>query len=124
MVLCRVVRDSAQTRYKITPDIGNAISYIMDNLSEELSLEKTASHVLLSVSRFKQKFKDQLGTSPRNYINYQKIELAKNLLCETQNVTQTAMALGFSSSTYFSVVFRRFTSMSPTEYLRRAAKQK
>ena len=30
------------------------------------------------------------------------------------------MALGFSGSDYFSVVFRRYTLLSPTEYQRRS----
>lgn len=81
-------------------------------------MEELAQVALLSVSRFKQKFKDQMGTSPRNFINYNKIEAAKHKLQENGNVTQTAMELGFSSSNYFSSVFRRFTSTSPTDYLK------
>ena len=45
---------------------------------------------------------------------------AKALLDQGWNVTDTAMALGFSGSDYFSVVFRRYTLLSPTEYQRRS----
>ena len=45
------------------------------------------------------------------------VELARQLLLEGRSVTDVAMELGFSSSNYFSSVFRRYTAMSPTQYL-------
>ena len=63
--------------------------------------------------------KIQMGTNPRSFINYHKIEAAKKLLLDGQSVTDTAMELSFSSSNYFSAVFRRYTSLSPTEYVKR-----
>ena len=38
------------------------------------------------------------------------------------NVTEAAMSLGFSGSDYFAVVFRRYTSVSPTQYAREHGK--
>lgn len=122
--LCQVIKNASLPSFKITPDIGRATEYILEHIDEELPLEDVAEVALLSVSRFKQKFKDQLGTSPRNFINFHKIEVAKMKLQETGNVTQTAMELGFSSSNYFSSVFRRFTSMSPKDFIREAAGKK
>lgn len=43
--------------------------------------------------------------------------LIRQLLLEGRSVTDIAMELGFSSSNYFSSVFRRYTAMSPTQYL-------
>lgn len=63
----------------------------------------------------------QLGTSPRNFINYHKVEQAKRMLQDGKTITQTAMELNFSSSNYFSTVFRRYTSLSPSEYVRRTS---
>ena len=36
-------------------------------------------------------------------------------------ITDLAIDLGFSSSNYFSVVFKKFAGMSPTEYARGCA---
>lgn len=116
--LCQIIKNASLPSFKITPDIGRTTEYIIEHIDEEISMEELAQVALLSVSRFKQKFKDQMGTSPRNFINYNKIEAAKHKLQENGNVTQTAMELGFSSSNYFSSVFRRFTSTSPTDYLK------
>lgn len=118
-----IVECAAGTSFRITPDIGRATDYILEHIQEELSMEELAHISLLSVSRFKQKFKLELGISPRNFINLRKVELAKRLLQEGHSVTQVAMDLGFSSSNYFSSVFRRYTSYSPSQYLLRAARE-
>ena len=115
-------RDQAPV-YRLTPDIGKAVEYILDNIQDDLELEELARISLLSVSRFKQKFTTQIGTSPRSFINFYKIEAAKEMLDSGMSVTDTAMELNFSSSNYFSAVFRRYTSCSPTEY-REQAQQK
>lgn len=108
------VRHPEQT---VTEDIQRTTAYILANLDRELTMEELAKVALLSVSRFKQKFKDQTGTSPRSFINYHKIEVAKELLAQGHSVSDTAYRLGFSSSNYFCEVFRRYTSFAPTVYL-------
>ena len=120
--LYRVLECSESVDVRITPDIGLAVSYIMDHLAEELPLETLSRQAMLSLPRFKQKFKAQMGVSPRNFINSQKVELARQLLLEGCSVTETAMELGFSSSNYFSSVFRRYTAVSPTQFLTASGK--
>ena len=72
----------------------------------------------LSLSHFKEKFRRQMLTTPRAYINQQKIELAKKLLLETCNVTSVAEELGFDTPAYFSAVFRKFMAVTPSQYIR------
>ncbi|MDD6032658.1 MAG: AraC family transcriptional regulator, partial [Oscillospiraceae bacterium] len=114
--LYSVLEYSESASFRMTPDIGRAVNAIMDHLQEELTLEELAREAALSVSRFKQKFKQQMGQSPRSFINCQKVEAAKRLLAEGVSVTETAMELGFSSSSYFSTVFRRYTTLSPSQF--------
>ncbi len=117
-----VVERAAAINFRITPDIGRTIDHILENIQEELTMEELAQISLLSVSRFKQKFKLEMGISPRNFINLHKVEMAKQLLQEGRSVTQVAMDLSFSSSNYFSSVFRRYTSLSPSQYYRQQGK--
>ena len=56
--------------------------------------------------------------APRHYVNYHKIQLAKKMLLDGTSVTDTAMELGFGSSSYFTVVFRRYSACTPSEFLR------
>lgn len=114
---------SKKSAANLTGDIAMALNYILDNYTQELQLEELADYCGLSISQFKQKFKNQLGVSPRCFINQQKIEHAKNLLLEGETKTDIAMQLGFSSSSYFSAVFKKFTSCTPTEYKNRTQSQ-
>lgn len=114
--LYSVITQASKLEFRLTPDIGRAVSYILEHLHEPIELDALAQVSLLSLPRFKQKFKLQMGTSPREFINFQKVEAAKARLREHCDITQIAMELGFSSSNYFSTVFRRFTDYSPTQY--------
>lgn len=101
-----------------TPDIESALLYIKEHITQELSMNELADVASLSVSQFKQKFKLQVGISPRNYINFNKIKAAKKSLLQNIPITKVAMDLGFNSSSYFSTVFKRYTACSPSEYIK------
>lgn len=120
--LCRLVQEGPD------PEIDNGIirvlEYIHTNVAEPIALEQLARLCGLSLSRFKQQFKAQVGVAPREYINNRRIEAAKELLSvHKMPITQVALELNFSSSSYFSAVFRQVAGMTPTQYLRRIASQ-
>lgn len=98
-------------------DLSLVLDYIAAHICEELDMAVLADLAELSVSRFKANFREEIGIPPREYILRQKLEQAKFLLLNTsQSVTEIAYALGFSSSQYFSTVFKRFTVVSPVEF--------
>lgn len=100
----------------VSPDIRRALDYIHSHITQELPMEELAQVAMLSESRFKQRFRRETGISPRDYINFHKVEAAKEMLKEGLSVTETAMALNFSTSSYFSSVFHRYAGCSPTRY--------
>ncbi len=102
-----------------TPDISAVLTYIKDNICNALTLDELATVAKLSTSQFKQKFRLQTGIAPRHYINHMKIKHAKKLLDQGTSITDTAMTLGFDTSSYFSVVFKRYNACSPREYINR-----
>lgn len=109
---------SSEEQFRLSPDIGRTLNYIMDHITEALTLDELASVANLSCSQYKQKFKKQMGISPRYYINQQKIEYSKMLLQDGMSVTDIAMLLNFNTSSYFSTVFKKYTLFSPLEYLK------
>ena len=106
----------------ISPNIQRTLDIIDANITVEISLQMLADSAGLSCSQFKQNFKKELGVSPRNYINNRKVEYGKALLLEGKSVTEVAMALNFSSSNYFSSVFKKYTLCTPSEYVRKTEK--
>lgn len=90
---------------------------IEDNIHENYSIEQLADFVFLSESRFKSWFKQQAGIPPQEFVLRQKIIHAKKLLeKDDYNIGRIAHELGFSSSQYFSNVFKKFTGFKPTEF--------
>ena len=56
--------------------------------------------------------------------NQLKIEAAIELMCNTVlSYSEIALRLGFSSSAYFSRLFKKKTGMSPSEYIKSFKKQ-
>jgi AraC-like DNA-binding protein/quercetin dioxygenase-like cupin family protein len=114
--LNQLIATSGRQEKVISGDIQAAVDYIRENIYESIPLDVFREISGLSLSRFKQKFCQQLGFTPREYINFHKIEASKKLLRSGVSVTETALGLGFSTPNYFSSVFKRFTTLSPSEY--------
>jgi AraC-like DNA-binding protein len=103
----------------ISPLIENSITYIRQNLSEQIKIENLCELAHLSIPRFKQRFKDETGVPPGEFMLRSKIEKASEVLSETTiEITTIAFDLGFSSSQYFATVFKRYTNCSPSYYRR------
>ncbi len=97
--------------------VRQAMAYIHEHYAEPLSRADLAQHVALSEDYLTDCFRKELGVTPITYINRYRINQAKLLLAETyKTVTEIALDVGFSDSSYFSRVFRRETGMSPTDY--------
>jgi AraC-like DNA-binding protein/mannose-6-phosphate isomerase-like protein (cupin superfamily) len=118
-ILYEIIDSGVRIENSLSPDIQRVVDSIRANLCEEILLQSLADEAYLSLSRFKQKFYEQTGVSPRMFINAQKVELARDFLARGKSVTDTAFDLGFNSSTYFSTVFRKFTLISPSEFARK-----
>lgn len=69
----------------------------------------------LSVSHFKARFREAVGTAPAEYFLALRIEEAKRRLRgTTQPITRIAMDLGFGSSQAFATAFRRLAGCPPS----------
>lgn len=113
-MLCNTARNTFQHDFTLFITLVN--QYIEEHIHEDIQLEDLAQEFGYSLSYFKYKFREEAGITPMYYINRQKIDLAKKYLAQGNSVTETAMALSFNSSNYFSTLFHRFTSMTPTMY--------
>lgn len=100
-----------------SPRIQRSLDHIATHLGEPLTVPELAHLIGLSESRFKNRFRDEVGIPPGDYVLRSKIKAACAALTRTDTtVTQLAHSLGFSSSQYFATVFRRFTGDTPTAY--------
>lgn len=86
-----------------------------------LTNEIMAREAGVSEVYFRQLFRRQYGTTPRQYLLHIRLHNARRLLGEsTLPVTEVAEACGFGSVYHFCRAFREETGMTPTEYRQRA----
>ena len=105
-------------------DIDNALRYIKENLTEDLSLQSISKKMLLSPIHFHNRFKASVGQTLHDYVEERRIKAAINLLLTTElTLTQIAFQCGFSSQSYFSYVFKRKMGVSPRKYVEQVNKQ-
>lgn len=79
-----------------------------------------APEMAMSETQFRRKISALTGTSAAKYIMTLRIEQAKLLLAQYPTVTiiDTAYRTGFSDNAHFTRVFRRFTDMTPMQYIK------
>ncbi len=93
------------------------IQYIRDNLSKPLTIEELSQKAYMSDSNFHRVFKNELGVSPIDFINNERIKLAASLLQDPKKkVKEVYMECGFESRSYFNRVFKRKKNLSPKAY--------
>lgn len=97
--------------------VSEVASYISANCAQARSLEDIARHFYISKSYLSRIFKEYTGYTVNEYINVNRIQLARRMLAESgKNISEIAEALGYDSITYFEKVFRKHTETSPLKY--------
>ncbi|WP_232729846.1 response regulator [Paenibacillus phocaensis] len=96
--------------------IFKSLEFIQGRLGEEVTLAECAAHVHLSVSYYSSLFKKVTGMTVTQYVNQERIRLAKTLLAEGRSVQEVSTAVGYEERRYFSEMFKRITGMTPTEF--------
>jgi AraC-like DNA-binding protein len=104
---------AAQRKSILSPDIQSLITMIEREPENAYDVDQMALRTGLSVSRFKARFREEIGVPPMQYVLRKKVEHAERLLNSGKSVTEVAYAMNFSSTQYFATVFRRHLGKSP-----------
>jgi AraC family transcriptional regulator len=93
------------------------LEYINEHLNQDIKLANLAALLDMSQFHFSHLFKQAIGTAPYQYLLQQRVERAKQLLKQTdQLIMEIALECGFSSHSHLSKQFRQFTGMTPKAY--------
>lgn len=91
--------------------------YISANLYNQISIEELASNLNLSKYYLTKRFYKETGTKLTDYINCQKMEVAKDLLKYTNySISEIADQLAYSNLSYFCHLFKQITSVTCSEF--------
>ena len=101
----------------IPAQLQDMLIFIESHLSEKITVEKLVKISHHSHSRIFSLFKEFVGQAPNDYIQYQRCRRAAELLTKTElKVIHISFDMGFSSSQYFSQVFKKYMGLSPRNY--------
>jgi AraC family transcriptional regulator len=91
--------------------------FIQAHLDQDLSLEQLAQQAGLSPYYFSRMFRQTTGESPHQFVLGRRIELARQLLTETDaSLAQVALQSGFASQSHLSSIFKRRLGLTPRAY--------
>lgn len=91
--------------------------YIDEHFKEDITLDTLAQVTYLSKYHIAHAFKEYKGVPPITYVLQKRIEESKMLLTNTNlQISEIGSIVGFSSLSYFTQSFKRYTNMSPVQY--------
>ena len=92
------------------------LSYIEENLTEDLSLSDIAGAAGLSVSHLKAVFRQSTGVPVHQYVIRRRVERARTLLAENKlSVNEIAQETGFSHQSHLAAHMRRVLGYTPKQ---------
>ena len=98
--------------------IDQAVQYLQTHYSQEgLSLQDAADYVHISPTYLSMLFKKETGTNFSDFLTETRMKAAMRLLHATEmKAYEVSEQVGYSNPQYFSVSFKKFTGMSPSEF--------
>ena len=104
--------------------IGEAQSFIEENLSEKISFEELSTKLAISRRNFDRRFIKATGNTPVEYLQRAKVEVAKRTLEKgRRSVSEVMQEVGYSDDKAFREVFKKITGLSPLDYREKFSKK-
>ncbi|CQR47145.1 Bifunctional transcriptional activator/DNA repair enzyme AdaA [Paraliobacillus sp. PM-2] len=128
ILIIKLRRDKNFTLTKTnTKNLNKSVSliqhYLNQNYREDISLDSLAEIGHINKFYLAHSFKKDIGISPIEYLQKVRVREAKILL-ETTNYSIASIAeiVGFSSQSFFTQSFKRFTDKTPSKYRKEVKK--
>ena len=104
--------------------LAPAIEYITQNYFDGNITNNYLSGLCgISTVYFRKTFEAIYGIPPIKFLHNFRIKIAKNmLLSDYESIEQVALSVGYNSIYHFSKMFKIYTGMSPTEYVKESHK--
>jgi len=97
--------------------VKTVLEYIENHYGENLTLEQLSQVAGMNPKYFCRIFRSVTHQSPMDYVNFYRIEQAAYLLDSTSlPVTSVGLDCGFTESSYFTKVFKKYKGMTPRLY--------
>jgi PAS domain S-box-containing protein len=98
-------------------ELRRVMEFIDQHFVDEITVERLAEIVGISVPHFNRRFRQLLRLSPMEYVLSLRVQRAQRLLTTTnQSVGEIALATGFYDQSHFTKRFNKAVGMTPLAY--------
>ena len=115
--ICLADRNTEVVGEERDEDMRNVLSYIQENFRRNLTTEELAGVCHMHPTHFIRAFKLKMAQTPHQYLADRRMEYARQLLDRSdKSILEIAESSGFYDLAHFSRTFKRYYSMTPTQY--------
>lgn len=101
--------------------VKHCVEYMQDHLAEDVTLEKLGEISGYSSLHVRRLFLRDTMCSPHEYLSRMRMAKARRMLADSDVVvSRIAVECGFSSESYFQMLFKKVNGCTPGEYRRSA----
>lgn len=118
------VRGSSEVFVSEDPVVSAAMRYIADHARDAVTVEEVANAAEVSVRTLSRRFNRHVGRSVLGEINRVRVQAIKQVLVDTElPMQEVAEVCGFTSTSHFSVFFRKAADQTPGSYRKQHRRQ-
>jgi len=116
--LCEAYLEEIRKASPYSRTIRTVMEYIAAHCGNaDLDISSIAEHLHLSSAHLGTLFKQETGTTIKQYMSDYRLEMAKKLIGnENYKMNEIAEICGYASASYFAKVFKAATNLTPIEY--------
>jgi AraC-like DNA-binding protein len=97
--------------------LQKVFDYVDNHFDRVITIEEMARLSNMSYSYFSRFFKSSMQRNFSDYFNHVRVSKAENLLATTDfSITDIALTVGFSTSSYFIQQFKHYKTMTPRQF--------
>ncbi|MDY7106238.1 MAG: helix-turn-helix domain-containing protein [Actinomycetota bacterium] len=120
-------RDGSQAQYAGRPHrpdppgrgLAELLGWAADHLDQDLSVCVLAERAAMSPRTFARRFRQEIGTTPHQWVMIQRVDRARQLLEATErSVDRIAIEVGFASAQSLRARFKEVMGITPADYRR------
>ena len=117
ILLCCDSVNTAGEKQRLDNRIRTSMQFMHDHFEQNISLERLAEWVDLSVSRLAHLFREQCGQTPMQYLEQLRIQRAcSELVMSAKAIAEIGEEVGIHDPAYFTRIFKRQTGMTPRAF--------
>lgn len=108
----------AQHALNVKKTLKKIFTFIDDNYYRPISLKEAAEVSNFSIPHFCRLFRQTVGMSFIDYLNYYRINKSIQFLKKEISITETALLIGFGSINSYIRTFKKYNTLSPSKYIK------